>query len=301
MAERIAIVSAERVRDELMQAAARRRTRASGLRCWSRPGWPTHVLPELPALALEIDEHHRHKDVYEHTLTVLEQAIDLEPRADQRPDLVLRLAALLHDVGKPKTRRFEDGGGVSFHHHEVVGARLARKRLTALRYPKDVIDDVVAAGRAAPALPRLRQRRVDRRGGPPLRPRRRAPAGAAAQADPGRLHDAQPAQGRRAGAGRTTTLEERIARLREQEELAAIRPDLDGNAIMAILGIRPGRDVGAAYRFLLSCASTAARSTRTTPRPSCAPGGLPVPLAEPAADRWSSSSYKWSRQARPPT
>ena len=106
-------------------------------------GLADHVLPELPALRLEIDEHHRHKDVYEHSLTVLEQAIAMEDRVGEGgPDLVLRLAALLHDVGKPRTRRFEPGGGVSFHHHEVVGARLVRKRLTTLRYPKDVVEDV---------------------------------------------------------------------------------------------------------------------------------------------------------------
>jgi poly(A) polymerase len=204
------------------------------------------VLPELPRLALEIDEHHRHKDVYEHTLTVLEQAMALETDG---PDLVLRLAALLHDIGKPKTRRFEPGGGVSFHHHEVVGAKLARNRLRALRFPKDVVEDVAtlvelhlrfhgygtgawtdAAVRryvsdAGPLLPRLH---ALTRSDCTTRNRRKA-------ATLSRSYD---------------DLEERIARLREQEELDAIRPDLDGNAIMELLGVPPGPVVGRAWKHL---------------------------------------------------
>ena len=112
-----------------------------GLRLLVETGLAAHVLPELPKLRLEIDEHHRHKDVYEHTLTVLEQAIDLED-AETGPDLTLRLAALLHDIGKPKTRAFGSGGRVSFHHHETVGASMTRSRLKTLRYPKDVTADV---------------------------------------------------------------------------------------------------------------------------------------------------------------
>ena len=120
------------------QAGLRARPAARAARCWSRPGWPTHVLPELPALALERDEHHRHKDVYEHTLTVLEQAIDLEDRLPGGgPDFVSRFAALMHDVGKPRTRRFHDDGTVTFHHHDVVGAKMTRKRMKALKFAND--------------------------------------------------------------------------------------------------------------------------------------------------------------------
>src|SRR5690606_24308421 len=138
MAARIEIVSAERIRDELSKLICGEHPRR-GLALLVDTGLADHVLPELPKLRLEIDEHHRHKDVYEHSLIVLEQAIAQE---EDGPDLVLRLAALLHDIGKPRTRRFEPGGRVSFHHHEVVGAKMARKRLTALRYPKDVVADV---------------------------------------------------------------------------------------------------------------------------------------------------------------
>ena len=144
MADRIEIVSAERVRDELVKLICGADPRA-GLALLVDTGLAEHVLPELPLLQLEIDEHHRHKDVYEHTLTVLEQAIDLEDGPDgpvPGPDFVLRFAALMHDVGKPRTRRFESGGGVSFHHHEVVGAKMTRKRMKALRFSNELIDDV---------------------------------------------------------------------------------------------------------------------------------------------------------------
>jgi len=254
MADRIDIVSAERVQAELVKLLLSDRP-VSGLRLVVDTGLADRFLPELPALRLEIDEHHRHKDVYEHTLTVLEQAVALEDDpADgaevPRPDLVLRLAALLHDVGKPRTRAFEPGGGVSFHHHEVVGAKLARRRLQALRFPKDVVDDVSrlvelhlrfhgygdgewtdsAVRRyvrdAGPLLPRLhRLTRADST----TRNRRRAAALQAQYDD----------------------LEARIARLQEEEELAAIRPDLDGDQIMVVLGVAPGPVVGRAYRHLL--------------------------------------------------
>src|SRR6478752_8159304 len=144
MADRIAIVSAERVRDELSKLLVSAQPRA-GLEVLVDTGLADHVLPELPALRLEIDEHHRHKDVYEHSLMVLDKAIALETGPDGAvpgPDLVLRLAALLHDIGKPATRRFESGGGVSFHHHEMVGAKLTARRLKALRFDKDTIKAV---------------------------------------------------------------------------------------------------------------------------------------------------------------
>lgn len=252
MAERIAIVSAERVRDELCKLMVGAHVRA-GLAVLVDTGLAEQVLPELPALRLEVDEHHHHKDVYEHTLTVVEQAIELETGPDgavPAPDLVLRLAALLHDIGKPATRRLEPGGGVSFHHHEVVGAKLAAKRLKALRFDKDTIADVSllvelhlrfhgygearwsdsAVRRyvtdAGPMLERLhRLTRAD----VTTRNRRKAERLAFAYDD----------------------LEARIAELREREELDAIRPDLDGAQIMEILEIPPGRDVGAAYKHLL--------------------------------------------------
>jgi poly(A) polymerase len=252
MADRITIVSAERVRDELDKLLLSAGPRA-GLEVLVSTGLADHVLPELPALRLEIDEHHRHKDVYEHTLTVVEQAIDLETGPEgavPAPDLVLRLAALLHDVGKPATRRFEAGGGVSFHHHEVVGAKLTAKRLKALRYDKETIKAVSrlvelhlrfhgygdgewtdsAVRRyvtdAGPLLERLhRLTRADCT----TRNRRKAR----------RLSDAY------------DDLERRIERLRGEEELARIRPDLDGQQIMALLGVGPGPVVGEAYRFLM--------------------------------------------------
>ena len=249
MAERIDIVSAERVRDELAKLVCAPQPRA-GLALLVRTGLAERVLPELPRLALEIDEHHRHKDVYEHTLTVLEQAMVLESKdGPGEPDLVLRLAALMHDVGKPKTRRFEQGGGVSFHHHEVVGAKLTRKRLQVLRFPKDVVDDVARLvelhlrfhGYGSGTWTDSAVRRYVADAGPLL----------------DRLHlltrsDCTTRNRRKAEALRRTydDLEERIARLREQEELDAIRPDLDGNAIMEILGVPPGPVVGKAWAHL---------------------------------------------------
>jgi len=245
MADRIEIVSAERVRDELVKLVLAPDPRA-GLGLLVRTGLADRVLPELPKLALEIDEHHRHKDVYEHTLTVLDQAIALE---ESGPDLVLRLAALMHDVGKPKTRRFESGGGVSFHHHEVVGAKLTRARLRALRFPKDVVEDVARLvelhlrfhGYGTGEWTDSAVRRYVADAGPLL----------------DRLHkltrsDCTTRNRRKAEALRRSydDLETRIARLREQEELDAIRPDLDGDAIMALLGVPPGPVVGRAWRHL---------------------------------------------------
>jgi poly(A) polymerase len=251
MADRIRMVSAERVRDELSKLLLTARPRP-GLELLVDSGLADRVLPELPALRLEIDEHHRHKDVYEHSLVVLEQAIDLEGRHEppSAPDLVLRLAALLHDIGKPRTRRFERGGRVSFHHHEVVGAKMVRKRLGALRYPRAVVDQVselVALhlrfhGYGGGEWTDAAVRRYARDAGELLV----------------RLHkltraDCTTRNARKAAALARTYdhLEARIVALAEAEELAAVRPDLDGNEIMAILGIGPGPEVGRAYRWLL--------------------------------------------------
>jgi len=244
-------VSAERVRDELVKLVLGEQPRA-GLALLVQTGLAQLVLPELPALALEVDEHHRHKDVYEHTLQVLERAIDLETSHEPvtGPDFVLRFAALMHDVGKPRTRRFEDDGRVSFHHHEMVGARMTRRRMQALRFPGAVIDEVSQLvelhlrfhGYGEGDWTDSAVRRYVRDAGPQL----------------ARLHkltraDCTTRNKRKADALARTYdgLEERIERLSEEEELAAIRPALDGNAIMAILGIPPGRDVGAAYSMLL--------------------------------------------------
>jgi poly(A) polymerase len=247
MAGELARITVERVQAELTKLMLGAAPRA-GLELLVDTGLAEVVLPEVPALAMATDEHGQHKDVYAHTLQVLEQAIDLE--APGEPDLVLRWAALLHDIGKPATRRFEPDGRVSFHHHEVVGARLARARLKALRYPKDFTDQVAelvflhlrfygyrtgewtdsAVRRyvvdAGPLLSRLHKLV---RSDSTTRNRRKAEALS-------RAYD---------------TLEDRIAELAAQEELDAIRPDLDGNQIMVILGIGPGRVVGEAYRYLL--------------------------------------------------
>lgn len=242
----LARITAERVQAELNKLLLGAAPRA-GLELLVETGLADVVLPELPALKMATDEHGQHKDVYAHTLQVLEQAIELETE----PDLTLRWAALLHDIGKPATREFADGGRVSFHHHEVVGARMARRRLKELRCSKQLIEDVSqlvflhlrfygyrtgewtdsAVRRyvvdAGPLLPRL-HRLV--RSDCTTRNKRKAQTLSA-------TYD---------------TLEDRIAELQAQEELAAVRPDLDGNEIMTILGIGPGRIVGQAYQFLLA-------------------------------------------------
>jgi poly(A) polymerase len=248
MADRIAIISAERVRDELVKLVCAPHPRA-GLTLLVETGLAQIVLPELPALALERDEHHRHKDVYEHTLTVLEQSIDLEHRLGG-PDFISRFAALMHDVGKPRTRKFVGDGSVTFHHHDVVGAKLTRKRMQALRFPGETIDSVCSLvelhlrfhGYGDGEWTDSAVRRYVRDAGDQLE----------------RLHvltraDCTTRNRRKAERLRRSydQLEERIARLSEEEELAAIRPDLDGTQIMEILGISPGPQVGAAYRFLL--------------------------------------------------
>ena len=248
MADRISIISAERIRDELTKLVLAPYPRL-GLTLLVETGLAALVLPELPALALERDEHHRHKDVYEHTLTVLEQSIDLEDRLGG-PDLVSRLAALMHDVGKPRTRRFLDDGSVTFHHHDVVGAKLTRKRLQALRFSGDTVEAVAA-------LVELHLRFHGYGGGEWTDSAvRRYVRDAGDQLE--RLHvltraDCTTRNAKKAERLRRTydDLEARIARLSEAEELASIRPDLDGSQIMEILGIPPGPDVGQAYRFLL--------------------------------------------------
>ncbi|MEU3631813.1 CCA tRNA nucleotidyltransferase [Streptomyces fradiae] len=246
MAERLDIVSVERVRDELNKLILSAHPR-EGLTLLVDTGLADRVLPELPALRLESDEHHRHKDVYEHSLIVLEQAIGLE---EDGPDLVLRLAALLHDIGKPRTRRFEPDGRVSFHHHEVVGAKMTKKRLTALKYPNEMIKDVSRLvelhlrfhGYGTGEWTDSAVRRYVRDAGPLL----------------ARLHkltrsDCTTRNKRKAGALSRAYdgLEQRIAQLQEQEELDSIRPDLDGNQIQDVLGIKPGPVVGRAYKHLL--------------------------------------------------
>jgi len=254
MADRLSIVSTERIRDELARLVCSDHPRV-GLDLLVGTGLADRVLPELPALRLERDEHHRHKDVYQHSLTVLEQAIELESRLPSRPDLIVRLAALLHDIGKPATRRFEPGGKVSFHHHDVVGAKLAHKRLTALRFSKD---DVDAVAELIFMHLRFHGYTAGMEGDAPWTDSaiRRYVRDAGDQLE--RLHiltradctTRNTAKARRLRAA-YDDLERRIAELAEQEELNAIRPDLNGDQIMQILGIPPGPDVGRAYRFLL--------------------------------------------------
>jgi poly(A) polymerase len=253
LADRIDIVSAERVQGELVKLICAPAPRA-GLRLLVDTGLATRVLPELPLLQLEIDEHHRHKDVYEHTLTVLEQAIELEDSSPDgpvpAPDLILRLAALMHDVGKPRTRRFEEGGGVSFHHHEVVGAKITRKRMQVLRFSGDLTDDVCRLvelhlrfhGYGGGEWTDSAVRRFVRDAGPLLSRLLRLTRA-----------DCTTRNKRRAAelAAHIDDLEVRIARLQAEEGVAALRPDLDGEQIMAILGLTPGPAVGRAYRFLM--------------------------------------------------
>lgn len=251
LAPRLADISAERVRDELVRTLSTGNPRV-GLEILVDTGLAELVVPELPALRLETDEHAHHKDVYQHTLTVLEQAIDEEQRREpgSPPDIVLRLAALLHDIGKPATRRFEEGGVVTFYHHDVVGAQLAKKRLRELRFDNDTISAVAALielhlrffGYADQAWSDSAVRRYVRDAGPQLE----------------RLHilvraDVTTRNQRKADrlSFAYDDLEARIAVLAEQEELQAIRPDLDGQQIMDILGISPGRPVGEAYAFLM--------------------------------------------------
>ncbi|WP_026530106.1 CCA tRNA nucleotidyltransferase [Haematomicrobium sanguinis] len=252
MASRIEIVSAERVRDELVKLINGADPRA-GIETMVATGLASLVLPELPALQLEMDAEHRHKDVYQHSLTVLSQAVDLETDASGAvpgPDFVLRFAALMHDIGKPATRRFGPGGSVTFRNHEVVGAKMVARRMRALRFDNDTI-------KAVARLVELHMRffGYGDSGWTDSAVRRYAhDAGGLLE----RLHrltrsDVTTRNRRRADrlAFAYDDLERRIAELAEAEELAAIRPDLDGQEIMSVLGVRPGPLVGRAYGFLL--------------------------------------------------
>ena len=252
MTDRISIVSAERIRDELTKLMLSDHP-VQGIEALVQSGLADIVLPEVPALQLEIDEHHRHKDVFEHTLMVVDRAIALETGPDgpvPAPDLTLRLAALLHDIGKPATRRFEPGGKVSFHHHDAVGARLARKRLKALRFDHHLIADVCDLismhlrfhGYVDERWTDAAVRRYARETGPLYERLNRLTR---ADATTRNKHKAQ------VFSSAMDELEDRVAQLRQQEDLDAIRPDLDGRQIMRILDLKPGPQVGRAYRHML--------------------------------------------------
>jgi poly(A) polymerase len=250
MAGDLGRITAERIRDEFSKLLTGADP-VTGLRLLVDTGLADVFLPELPGLRLAIDEHAQHKDVYEHTLTVVDNAVRLE-RADPDqvgPDFVLRMAALMHDIGKPATKSIGPDGRVSFHHHEVVGAKLTRQRMKAMRFPKDVINDVAELvalhlrfygyGRGEWTDSAVRRYVTD--AGPLL----------------ARLHkltrsDSTTRNRRKAAqlAADYDALEERIARIASEEDLARVRPDLDGNAIMELLGLPPGPIVGEAWRYL---------------------------------------------------
>jgi poly(A) polymerase len=249
LSAKLEIVSIERIAAELAKLLLTDDP-APGIRLLVDTGIAALVLPEVPALKLEIDEHAHHKDVYEHSLTVLAQAIELEKSRGHEPDLVLRLASLLHDIGKPATRKIETGGVVTFHHHDVVGSKLAAKRLKALRFDNDTIASVARLielhlrffGYTEGAWTDSAVRRYVRDAADLLE----------------RLHiltraDVTTRNTRKADrlSFAYDDLEERIAAIAAAEGVAAVRPDLDGEQIMAILGLTPGKEVGEAYRFLL--------------------------------------------------
>jgi len=247
MAGELARITPERVQAELTKLLLGAAP-VDGLQALVETGLADVVLPELPALRMAADEHGQHKDVYAHTLQVLRQAIDLETDG---PDLTLRWAALLHDIGKPATREFLPGGRVTFHHHEVVGDRMAKKRLKALRYPTQLIEDV---GRLVFLHLRFYGYRSSQWTDSAVR-RYVVDAGPLLE----RLHklvrsDCTTRNKRKAAtlSAAYDALEERIATLQAQEELDKVRPDLDGNEIMELLGIPPGRLVGQAYQHLLA-------------------------------------------------
>ncbi len=245
MAGQLERITVERIRAELDKLLLGEHA-VEGVEVMCRTGLAEYVLPEVPAMQLEIDEHHQHKDVYRHSLRVLQQAMDLE---EGDPDLVLRLAALLHDIGKPATKRNEPGGAVSFHHHEVVGAKMTRKRMRALKYSKKMVEDVST-------LVFLHLRFHGYGSGEWTDSAVRRYVNDAGELLP-RLHklvraDCTTRNKRRAARLQATydDLERRIAEIAAAEDLARVRPDLDGNAIMGILGIAPGREVGEAWRYL---------------------------------------------------
>ena len=248
MTDRLSIISAERIRDEFTKTLMSNNPRL-GLMLLVETGLASSFLPELPKLKLEIDEHHHHKDVYEHTLTVLDQAIAHEDRLGG-PNLTIRLAALLHDIGKPRTRELIPGGGVSFHHHEVVGSKMTKKRLKELRFDSKAIDDVSTLvflhlrfhGYGSGEWTDSAVRRYIRDAGDLLI----------------HLHvltraDCTTRNKRKADqlAATYDSLETRIQELMEEEELNRIRPDLNGQQIMELLNIKPSKLVGEAYEFLL--------------------------------------------------
>jgi poly(A) polymerase len=248
MADRLSIISAERIRDEFIKTVMSDNPRL-GITILVDTGLCEKFLPEIPKLRLEIDEHHHHKDVYEHTLTVVEQSMALEDRLGG-PNLVARLAALMHDVGKPKTRALIPGGGVSFHHHEVVGSRMTKERLMKLRFDHEVVEDVSQLvflhlrfhGYGDGAWTDSAVRRYVRDAGDLLT----------------HLHvltraDCTTRNKKKAEnlAAHYNGLEDRITQLMEEEELLKIRPDLDGHAIMKLLGIPAGPKIGKAYDYLL--------------------------------------------------
>ncbi len=248
MASRLSIISAERIRDELSKILMSQNPRL-GITILVDTGLAEIVLPEIPKLRLEVDEHHHHKDVYEHSITVLEQAIEHEDRLGG-PNLVIRLAALLHDIGKPKTRNLIEGGGVSFHHHEVVGARLAKKRLQELRFDGHTVEEVETLialhlrfhGYGDGEWSDSAVRRYVRDAGDllvHLHVLTRADCTTRNKTKAARL------------AATYDSLEARIAVLMEQEELSKIRPDLDGAQVMEILDLKPSRAVGQAMDFLM--------------------------------------------------
>ena len=297
-------ITAERIRDEFTKLLCGADPIA-GLRLLVDTGLADRFIPEISGLKLEIDEHAQHKDVYEHTLIVVQNAIRLE--GDAGPDFTLRMAALMHDVGKPATKAVGRDGRVSFHHHEVVGARLTKQRMKAMKYPKDVTSDVVELvalhlrfygyGRGEWTDSAVRRYVTDAgdAAAPP------------AQTDPLRRDHPQPAQGRAAWPPTTTRSRSGSPGSQAEEDLARVRPDLDGNAIMELLGVPPGPIVGQAWRYLkelrldrgpLSRDEAEAELLQVGPR-ATATSDLPVHSCRTPGGRIEACSSSWTpRSAR---